>query len=575
MKKFLLVLCVALLLTAVCTSAMAWVSDPTLKSGGKSLSDYDATSTYNGHYVKDVVILTMPSCTTPGSARIDTYYTEYDPVTETYTITTDPGPSSVVSIDATHKYHSTGDPYDGDQGWETIEASDCTKITQKRVCDVCGASETRTRSISANHTFVVKAVPGKEPTCTSKGWAQSVCSVCGAVNPANPNPFETDKIDHVYSVKVTDKAETCETEGKGHWECEFCGKAKPGLDGKTEYFTIPAHTFTAASKEVIDEPATCFKPGKSHKVCALCGLSEKAGGVVVYNTIPQLTHEYGNWVTKKAASCVDGLEQRVCGLCGNVETRTIPKNDEHTWVEFFKNTGNCTKGADGRAQEVVQEKWRRCAVCGLEEYLTDEATMSLHQFVADTSKSASNIPPECGASNPSAKEGIEYLKCVSCGGTYERKVPVLTEHKWGAWVCTVAPGTDGTKNGVWERTCTNYHCIEKQTYVGTTAPEGGSTPSDKPTTSPTTPSGSENYKITSWAFTGSSVSGSVAGNVSYRTPGLSVNVIIYTPTGTFLSVNAPVDEDGHFSVSAGGAVYAVSVQLKDNSKTYQTDGKYV
>ena len=71
------------------------------------------------------------------------------------------------------------------------------------------------------------------------------------------------------------------------------------------------------------------------------------------------------------------------------------------------------------------------------------------------------------------------------------------------------------------------------------------------------------------------MSGSVAGNVSYRTPGLSVNVIIYTPTGTFLAVNAPVDEDGHFSVSAGGAVYAVSVQLKDNNKTYQTDGKYV
>ena len=41
------------------------------------------------------------------------------------------------------------------------------------------------------------------------------------------------------------------------------------------------------------------------------------------------------------------------------------------------------------------------------------------------------------------------------------------------------------------------------------------------------------------------------------------------------NIPAPVDEDGHFSVSAGGAVYAVSVQLKDNTKTYQTDGKYV
>ena len=142
----------------------------------------------------------------------------------------------------------------------------------------------------------------------------------------------------------------------------------------------------------------------------------------------------------------------------------------------------------------------------------------------------------------------------------------------------VAPGKDGSENGVWERTCTNYHCIEKQTYVGKTAPQGGSTPTTPPapTTTPTdTPTGTENYKFTSWSFNGSSVSGSVAGNVSYRTPGLSVNVIIYTPNGTFLSVNAPVDENGKFSVSAGGAVYAVSVQLKDNNKTYATEGKYV
>lgn len=573
MKKFLLVLCVALLLTAVCTSAMAWVTDPNLKSAGKRLSDYNTSSTYNGHYVRDVVVLENPSCTKAGSARIDTWFTEYDPGTGIYTKTSDPGPSSIVSIDAGHKY-SGGE--DG-EGWVNMDTptKDCTKVSQKRVCEVCGQAETREKSIAANHIFVIKAVPGKEPTCTTKGWAQSICEVCGAVNPQNPNPFEMDKTDHVYSIKVTDKAETCETEGKGHYECEFCGKPKPGLDGKTEYFTIPAHTFTAASKEVIDEPATCFKAGKSHKVCALCGLSEKdSSGNVVYNTIPQLTHEYGNWVTKKAASCVDGLEQRVCALCGNVETRTIPKNDEHTWVEYFKNDGNCTRNAAGEAVPSTVEKWRKCAVCGADEYVADESTMTVHQFVSDTSKAGSNIPPECVG----GKAGKEYLKCSFCGGTWEREIPALKEHNFGAWVCVVAPGKDGSENGVWERTCTNYHCIEKQTYVGKTAPQGGSTPTTPPapTTTPTdTPTGTENYKFTSWSFNGSSVSGSVAGNVSYRTPGLSVNVIIYTPTGTFLAVNAPVDEDGHFSVSAGGAVYAVSVQLKDNSKTYQTDGKYV
>ena len=572
MKKFLLVLCVALLLTAVCTSAMAWVSDPNLKSGGKRLSDYDTSSTYNGHYVRDVVVLAAPTCTTPGTARIDTWYTEYDPATETYTKTSDEGPSSVVSIDAGHRY-SGGE--DG-EGWLTMETElkDCTKIAQKRVCDVCGQAETRTKSVAANHTFVVKAVPGKEPTCQQKGWGQSVCSVCGTVNPNNPNPFEIDTVDHVYSIKVTDSAETCEAEGKGHWECEFCGKAKPGMDGKVEYFTIPAHTFVAASKEVVDEAPTCFKDGKSHKVCAKCGLPERdASNNIVYSVLPKLEHKdgFGNWVVKTPATCQDGLEQRVCGLCGTVETRTIPGGDNHTWVEFFKNTGNCTKNAAGEAVAVEQEKWQRCAVCGKEEMIGTEKTMALHQFVSDTSKAGSNIPPECVG----GKNGIEYLKCAACGGTYEREIPALKEHKFGAWVCVVAPGKDGSENGVWERTCTNYHCIEKQTYVGKTAPDG-SKPATDPTTAPTTQPGvTANYKFTSWNFNGSGVSGQVAGNVTYRTPGLSVNVIIYTPTGTFLAVSSPVDENGQFSVSAGGAVYAVSIQLKDNTKTYAVDGKYV
>ena len=112
--------------------------------------------------------------------------------------------------------------------------------------------------------------------------------------------------------------------------------------------------------------------------------------------------------------------------------------------------------------------------------------------------------------------------------------------------------------------------------MGKTAPSGAApVPTATSPSGTTPPSGTENYKVTSWSFTGSGVSGQVAGNVSYRTPGLSVSVIIYTPNGTFLATSAAVDEDGKFSVSAGGAVYAVSIQLKDNTRTYQTDGKYV
>ena len=37
---------------------------------------------------------------------------------------------------------------------------------------------------------------------------------------------------------------------------------------------------------------------------------------------------------------MDGLEQRVCGLCGNVETRTIPKNDEQRLRQYVNEVRN-------------------------------------------------------------------------------------------------------------------------------------------------------------------------------------------------------------------------------------------
>ena len=583
MKKLLTVLCLALLLTVVCSSAMAAV---VLKSNGKDISTITPGSMYGGNFVVAVNVLEMPRCTTTGLAEIVTTLGLYDETTGTYTNTGNPGPTSNIVLDAVHNY----DGLDND-GWRDIETTgtaytqDCTKKVQKRVCVACGYTETREVSTGVNHQFEAKHVPGHVATCQEPGLMQSVCVVCGAINPAQPNPWETPKAPHSYSKEVVDKAETCDFPGKHHYVCEWCGEPEKDDNGKVKYLEIPAHAFQPASVRVVDQPATCFAPGAEHEVCALCGLPARDGsGNIISIAIPQLQHQYGEWVVKTAPSCQPGLEQRICPLCGDTDTRPIPATNRHAMVTFFKNPGNCTRNSAGLALPATLTKYEKCSVCGLEQAVTDdsgnpvvEETYSLHQFISDPDLAYLDQQPECVGGNP----GTAHLKCVHCGGTYIRTVPALQEHNFGPWKCVIAPGADGTSNGLWERTCTNYHCIEKQTYVGKTAPDGSSsTPSTQPTnttsTQPTTPSsGNENYKVTSWNFSGSSVSGQIAGNVSYRTAGLSVNVIIYTPTGTFLATSAAVDENGQFSVSAGGAVYAVSIQLKDNNKVYQTEGKYV
>ena len=389
--------------------------------------------------------------------------------------------------------------------------------------------------------------------------------------------------------KVIDIPETHLADGKYHMQCSICGKDDTNTDGSIKYQPLTKHTYTPSGTYQIEIVQTCKDKGVRYELCELCGLPEKNPPEkdAAYNVLAP--HTFGDWVVIKPASCVDGVKSRYCSVCNYEETQVIPASGSHDFT-YTVTAPACTKDAylgmpAPKADPSTLTVKARCNGCGLEKTLdysdpADKAVIDSkysnyydhHKFVADPK--GVNTPAGCV---DSGIYGTKQLICSICGGTRTQNVPPATQHNYGEWKLVVKPGTDGTKNGVWERYCTNYMCTKKETYVGISAPKGADpvTPVVDPTTAPTSPTGTENYKITSWAFTGSSVSGSVAGNVSYRTPGLSVNVIIYTPTGTFLSVNAPVDEDGHFSVSAGGAVYAVSVQLKDNSKTYQTDGKYV
>lgn len=69
---------------------------------------------------------------------------------------------------------------------------------------------------------------------------------------------------------------------------------------------------------------TCTEDGHYYEegLCSLCGA--QTGSL---KTIPALGHKWGEWtVTKKATETEEGEETRICSVCGEKETRTIPKN---------------------------------------------------------------------------------------------------------------------------------------------------------------------------------------------------------------------------------------------------------
>ena len=66
-------------------------------------------------------------------------------------------------------------------------------------------------------------------------------------------------------------------------------------------------------------------------------------------------HTFGDWKVIKKATCdEEGLEERVCSVCGDKETRVIPKL-EHVWEEVSRKEPTATE--DGYIEY-------KCKVCG-------------------------------------------------------------------------------------------------------------------------------------------------------------------------------------------------------------------
>ncbi len=160
---------------------------------------------------------------------------------------------------------------------------------------------------------------------------------------------------HNYVVKET-VAATCDSFGKTIYECEKCGKDKEDIILKTE------HQF---GDYVVEKEATCVENGNQYHVCNHCGtkISENIPalghdfsidlGIMpatctkgtrvshkcsrcdeVYEEVTgePLGHLYGEFVVKTEANEFnDGVLERTCSRCGDVEVIIIPKND---YIDF-------------------------------------------------------------------------------------------------------------------------------------------------------------------------------------------------------------------------------------------------
>ena len=186
---------------------------------------------------------------------------------------------------------------------------------------------------------------------------------------------------------------------------------------------VSAERVCAHDFQPVEEPATCTESGYRGYVCSLCFQTRD------YEVIPQLEHDWSEWLVSKPASCAEkGLQSRNCGFCNETEEVSIERlpHEYESWVK----KPSC--GLNGYTLH-------QCIHCGHEEKTdyVDALGHDLEAYVVD---------PTC------TKDGYTRLQCTRC--TYSRNEnPVKkTGHLYDS-------GTVEKEAGLHENGKIRYDCL--------------------------------------------------------------------------------------------------------------------
>lgn len=274
------------------------------------------------------------------------------------------------------------------------------------ICERCGMVQESTTP-EGEHAFAVTTIPA---TCTSPGYTQNECSVCGERHITDITPV----LAHNYAAHTTPP--TCEGGGKTLHFCEGCGSSfvtdytdplghswDEGTEvtgstctgeGMTQYTCIRCGTTRlegdAAAGHVPDEAATCTEP----QLCLNCG-------AVIENA---LGHDYQAEVT--APTCTEmGFTTFTCSRCGDTYKGDYTDAVGHTPGEWMVDTEPTTdrKGS----------QHRECTVCG--EVLDTEEIEKIYKQATTDSKGEAIvgqylvIVTDTDTKNPVANAAVSLL----------------------------------------------------------------------------------------------------------------------------------------------------------------------
>lgn len=147
-----------------------------------------------------------------------------------------------------------------------------------------------------------------------EGWADDWCDDSVTVVWGIAEEGDTECTEHSWSLWVTTTFPTCMANGVATRRCEVCGMTQ------TKFVDALSHKWKAP---------TCTSP----QTCVLCGaiVGEALG------------HSWGDWNVVLPAECeINGMRERKCTVCGEIETEIIAALGHMNDVETIEST--CTEG---------------------------------------------------------------------------------------------------------------------------------------------------------------------------------------------------------------------------------------
>ncbi|MBO4429375.1 MAG: leucine-rich repeat protein, partial [Clostridia bacterium] len=205
-----------------------------------------------------------------------------------------------------------------------ITPASCTEDGEMKY--VCKLDETHTSTVPINATGHLwdDGVVTVEPTCTEEGEMLYTCKYDKSHTRTEVIPAKG----HIEGEPVIENVAEPRCTLGGSYDlvvyCTVCGEELSRTDVRVKEL---GHAY---GEWTVTKPATCTEDGVETRVCQNNANHKET------RAIPATGHVFGDWeVTTEPTENSTGIETRVCSVCGEEETRELPKLDhKHNMIHY-------------------------------------------------------------------------------------------------------------------------------------------------------------------------------------------------------------------------------------------------